>query len=198
MSLIVKNESIEREKPMLGMHDAICCFVEDIGTHIAKTQWGNKAKHKIVILWEIDENMKGIYDQKYMGRPFMISKQYTFTLFEKGNLSHDLESWFSRKMSDETRKNGFDLHSLIGKKCQINLIESEDGKYINIGGVLPASKTNILKPVCVELPAWITKKRSESIEASQQPRQLGNDPSEPLPDEPLPDDYTNPNDGCPF
>ncbi len=198
MSLIVKNQSVDREKPTLGMHDAICCFVEDIGTHIMKTQFGNKAQHKIVVLWEIDENMKGTYDSKYAGKPFMVSKQYTFTLFEKGNLSHDLESWFSRKMSDETRKNGFDLHTLIGRKCQLNLIESEDGKYINIGSVLPASKTNVLQAVCTELPAWISKKRSESLEATQAPKQPGSDPSEPLPDEPLPEDYINPNDGLPF
>jgi hypothetical protein len=195
MSLIVRNESVEREKPTLGMHDAICCFVEDIGTHIVKGQWGSKAQHKIVILWEIDENMTGKYDSKYVGRPFMVSKQYTFTLFEKGNLSHDLESWFSKRISDETRKNGFDLHTLVSRKCQLNLIESEDGQYINIGSVLPASKTNIMRQVCVDLPAWIAKKRGESIEATQSQGQPGSDPSEPLPDEsqmPLQDD------GLPF
>jgi hypothetical protein len=31
----------------------------------------------------------------------MLSKRYTFTLFEKGTLSKDLESWFSKKISDE-------------------------------------------------------------------------------------------------
>jgi hypothetical protein len=192
MALIVKNESVEREKPMLGMHDAICCFVEDIGTHITKTQWGDKAQHKLVILWEIDENMKGIYDSKFSGKPFMVSKQYTFTLFEKGNLSHDLESWFSKKISDETRQKGFDLHTLVSRKCQLNLIESDDGKYINIGSVLPASKSNNMVQVCQDLPEWVSKKRGQSLEAQKQPESSGC--GEPLPDE----SQNSPQDDLPF
>jgi len=178
MSLIVKNEGVKREKPMLGMHNAICCFVEDIGTQMMKTIYGNKLQHKVVIVWEIDENMK---EGKYAGKPFMVSKIYTFTLFQKGNLSKDLESWFSKKMSDKTRNEGFDLKTLIGRKCQINLIESDDGEYINIGSVLPANSSNQLFQVCTDCPEWISKKRAQSIEATQQP---GSDPSEPPIEEP--------------
>jgi len=179
MSLIVKNETTEREKPELGLHDAVCCFVEDVGSHVVKTQYGDKLKHQIVIVWELEQKMEGKYDSKFAGQPFMISKTYTFTLFEKGNLSKDLQSWFSKAISEETRKTGFDLHTLIGRKCQLNLIESEGGQYINIGSVLPASKTNSLSIVAKQAPAWITKKRAVSIEASQQP---GSDSGEPLPD----------------
>jgi hypothetical protein len=164
-----------REKPMLGLHDALCVFVEDLGTHITKSQFGDKAQHKIVIMFELDEKMK---EGKYAGFPFMVSKQYTFTLFEKGNLSKDLQSWFSKKLSDETRKNGFDLKTLIGRKCQLNLIESEDGRYINIGNILPASKDNAMVQVCVVCPEWVAKKRMASLEAQKHP---GEDHGEPLP-----------------
>lgn len=177
MPLIVHDNETPREKPMLGMHDAICVFVEDIGTHIMKTQWGDKAQHKVVIMWELDENMK---NGDYAGKLFLQSKQYTFTLFEKGNLAHDLESWFSKKISDETRKNGFDLQTLIGRKCQLNLIESEDGKYVNVGSVLPPSKENNLVQVCKVCPEWVTKKRAQSLEVLNAP-QPGSDPSEPPP-----------------
>lgn len=191
MSLIVKNEQKPREKPMLGMHDAICCFVQDVGTHIVKTQYGDMAKHQIVILWEIDENMKGTYDSKYAGLPFMVSKQYTFSLFEKANLSKDLESWFSKRIGDETRKNGFDLETLVGRKCQLNLIESEDGRYINIGSVLPASKENNMVQICKVCTEWIAKKRAASLESTKEP---GDDYGEPLPPQP----HTAEEDGLPF
>jgi hypothetical protein len=175
MSLMVRDEGGIREKPMLGLHDAICCFVEDIGTHVTKTQYGNKAQHKIVVIWELDEDLK---TGEYAGKPFLMNKQYTFTLFEKGNLAKDLESWFSKKISDETRKNGFDLHTLIGRKCQLNLVESEDGKFVNISNVLPASKTNNMIQVCTSCPEWVAKKRLMSLENTQQSNTNG----EPLPD----------------
>ena len=183
MSLIVTDNEIPRERPMLGLHDAICVFVEDIGTHICKTQWGDKAQHKVIIMWELDEMMKS---GDYAGKPFIQSKQYTFTLFEKGNLSKDIESWFSRKITPEVRKNGFDLQILIGKKCQLNLIESDDGKYVNIGGVMPPSKSNELVQVCTVCPEWVTKKRMQSMEVTHK-AQPGADPSEPPPEE----EYSN-------
>jgi hypothetical protein len=111
----------------------------------------------------------------------MQSKQYTFTLFEKGNLAKDLESWFSKKISDETRKNGFDLQTLIGRKCQLNLIESEDGKYVNVGGVLPPSKDNVMVQVCADLPEWVTKKKLTALEKTQA-REPGSDNGEPVPE----------------
>ena len=185
MPLIVNNSETPREKPMLGLHDAIFCFTEDLGTHITKTQWGDKAQRKLVIMWEIDENMKGTYDEKYAGKPFIVSKQYTFTLFEKGNLSKDLESFASRKITDEVRKTGFDIETLVGKKCQVNLIESDDGKYINVGSVLPASKDNKLVRVCTVCPEWVAKKRASSLEVIHAP-QSGADPSEPPPSDNYP------------
>jgi hypothetical protein len=87
-------------------------------------------------------------------------------LFEKGNLSKYLESWLGKKIPEAVRKAGFDLHTLIGKRCTVNLIESEDGNYINIGSVMPPNKANALSPVCVDIPAWIQKKIETSKEAT--------------------------------
>jgi hypothetical protein len=168
--LLAKDEGAIREKPSTGMHDAVLVFVANVGTHVEKTQWGDKAQHKVVFCWEIDEKLK---DGEYAGKPFMVSKRYTFTLFEKGNLSKDLESWGARKISDETRKNGIDLEAFIGKKCTLNLVESADGKYINIGAVLPASKDNSLIPVCKDTPKWIDKLRQTSLEMQKQQTENG-------------------------
>jgi hypothetical protein len=155
MALLAKDEGNgPREKPTPGMVDAVCVFVVDIGKHKSVGTYGEKIQHKIAICWEINELIK---EGQYAGRPFMVSSKYTFTLFEKGNLSKMLEGWFSKKIPEETRKTGFDLEQLIGKRCTINLIESDDGKYINVGAVLPAQKSNVLVPVCTEQPAWIKK-----------------------------------------
>lgn len=165
MPIIVRNEQPNFIKPTPGMHDAICVFVVDIGTHLEKTQWGPKEQHKVVFCWEIDET---IPEGEYAGKPFMVSQRYTFTLFEKGNLSKILESWFSKKLSDETRKNGFDLEKLVGRKCTLNLIESDDGKYINVAQVLPPNTANKMVQVCNTKPLWIQKLIDTSIEKQKE------------------------------
>ena len=159
MSLLVKEDVMNRLLPTPGMVDAICVFVTDIGKHMTKGQYA-KTRHQIVICWEIEEK---IPTGEYSGKPFMVSQHYTFTLWEKGNLSKMLESWFSKKIPEETRKTGFDLDTLVGKKCTLNLILSEDEKYINVGAVLPARPENKMAIVCTILPQWIQKKIDTQI-----------------------------------
>lgn len=183
MALLAKDEGVVFEKPSVGLHNAVCVFVCDVGTHVVKTQWGDKAQHQIVVCWEIDELLQS---GDYAGKPFMVSKIYTFTLFEKGNLSKDLESWFSKKISDETRKTGFDLETLVGRRATLNMVESKDGKYVNVGGILPASKDNILVAVCQKVPAWIEKKRHMSLEMSGENGGFNDQDAPPPTDDGLP------------
>ena len=164
MAILAKDERGPRERPTLGIHDAICVFVVDVGTHTTKTQFGEKTQHKVVFCWELDENIK---NGEYAGKPFMVSKRYTLSLFKKANLAEDLESWMAKKIPDETRKAGIDLEIFKGRKCTINLVESADGEYVNVGSVLPANKDNKLVPLCVEIPAWINKLKMVSLEATQ-------------------------------
>ena len=186
MALIVQDSGTgPKERPLPGMVDAVCVFVVDVGLHETIGQYGTKLQHKIIICWEIDQLLQ---EGEYKGKPFMVSSRYTFTLFEKGNLSKMLEGWFSKKISDETRKKGFDLETLIGRRCTINLVESEDGKYINVGAVLPANKNNVMIPVCTEKPAWIQKVIDSQIKVIAKPpttRQPGED--EPFGDQPQDD-----------
>lgn len=161
MSILAKDESKEFERTTPGMHDAVCVFVVDVGTHINKTHWGDKKQHQVVICWELAGKMTA---GDYAGKPFMASRRYAFSLWERTNLSKHLESWFAKKISDETRKNGFDLEKLIGKRCTLNLVESKDGKYLNVDSVLPANAGNALVPVCNQRPGWIDKLITTSLE----------------------------------
>jgi len=174
MAIVVKNDAPNFERPAPGIHDAICVFVVDVGTHLVQTQWGEKEQHKVVFCWETGEK---IQNGEYAGKPFMMGQRYTFTLFEKGNLSKMLEGWFAKKMSEEVKKNGFDLEKLVGKKCTLNLIESDDGKYVNVAQVLPANSANNLFPVCTVRPAWIDKLIASSIEKQKEAQSL----SKPIP-----------------
>ena len=89
MSLVAKSTTEDFERPSNGLTDAVCVFVEDIGTHKGTYQGKDTMRHQCVICFELSEKMtKG----DYAGKPFMLSKFYTVSLGKKANLSKDLES----------------------------------------------------------------------------------------------------------
>ena len=56
-------------------------------------------------------------------------------MYEKANLSKDLTSWRGRPFTEDEKK-GFDISNLVGKVCQINVIEGNNGKP-KVSTVLP-------------------------------------------------------------
>lgn len=121
-----------------GMHRAVCVDVIDKG--LQDTPWGQK--HKVMLRWQIDAliNDPG---SEYHGQPYLVSKMYTASLHEKANLRHDLENWRSRAFNDQ-ELGGFDLESLIGVNCQVNILhkpsKNGDRVYANITAITPPVK----------------------------------------------------------
>ena len=165
MSIIAKNEGKDFEKTPNGMHQAVCAFVEDIGTHEGSYLGKPLSRHQIVICWELKELMK---EGENEGKPFMISKFYTLSLWDKANLRKDLESWRGKEFTEDELK-GFDLENLIGANCFLNIIEGkkQDGTMrAQIASINPiAAGMEKLVIFNKKAPDWIEKKRSQSIEA---------------------------------
>ena len=156
------------ERPNTGLVQAVCAFVEDVGTHKSSYQGKERIRHRIVICFELAQQMtKG----EYAGKPFMVSNFYTLSLSRKATLAHDLESWFAKELSEEQRKNGINLKKLIGKACMLNLVERKKaagGEYIAISGILPTMAG--AKPMAVfnaNPPSWIAEVRADSLEAKE-------------------------------
>jgi hypothetical protein len=138
-----------------GTHAAVCVDLVDLGmievTYLGKTQ----LKHKIVIVWQIDENLDD-------GRPFLVRRRYTCSLHEKATLRRDLESWRGRSFTDQELQ-AFDLEALLSVPCLINVIhETRNGSvYANVASVMRLPKGMIaLVPrdyvrVCERPPAQI-------------------------------------------
>lgn len=165
MSLLAKSNGDYEQAPC-GPQQAVCVFVEDIGSHRSNYKGVEHVNHQIVMCFELAAKM---ITPDYAGKPFMLSQFYTLSLGKKSNLSKDLESWFGKAIPEETRKNGFDLETLKGRNCFLNVVEKTkaDGDTVSsIGGIFALPKgTPLIAPVNTVPPAWIAKKRLESLEA---------------------------------
>jgi hypothetical protein len=117
-----------------GTHAAVCVDVIDLGlievTYLGKTQ----RKHKIVIAWQIDEDMDD-------GKPFLVRRRYTCSLHEKATLRRDLESWRGRAFNDKELE-AFDLESLLSVGCLINVIHEQRNAstYANVASIMRLPK----------------------------------------------------------
>ena len=125
--------------PPEGIHLARCTRIIDLGTQ--KTEFNGKSKNlkKIRIYWELPEETNE-FDKEKGEDPFFVSKEYTATIGERSNLRHDIESWLGKGFAGSET---FELATLLGKPCMINIIHetSKKGrKYSKIIGVTPLPK----------------------------------------------------------
>ncbi len=126
--MLVSQTSGDYELAPVGVYRAVCTRLLNMG--IQETNYGDK--HQIHLAFEIDENMAD-------GRPFLMMQNYTVSLNEKARLRKDLEAWRGRSFTAE-ELGGFDLKSVLGKPLQISVVHSEDGKYANIGAMMPLGR----------------------------------------------------------
>lgn len=163
-----------RELPDADLHNALCVFVYDLGHRLDPT-WG-KIQHKIIIAWELEQKMSD-------GRPFMLSKEYTLSLYEKADLFKHLTGWKGAELSEGELK-AFDLDSLVGKMCRLEIIHKVvKGKtYANVNTVIKADKkVPQMVAVAKEPPKWFEAKRTEyaSALASHEAAEAGQPQPEP-------------------
>lgn len=132
MSMMVQDNGGDFERIKLGMHRAICINVFDLGLQPGFE--GGAAKKKYYLLFEAEER------EDKTGKRFQVGKAYTQSIGPKSTLGAHLESWRTRPFTAEERK-GFDMHNIIGKPCQLNMVPPMKGDRPAIGMILPADKS---------------------------------------------------------
>lgn len=137
MSFFVSNDF---ELCPVGVHLARCYRIVDLGTQKNEFMGEVKYLHKITMSWEIHGTVEdGTPLRMKDGRPYSIFKNYTLSWSQKANLRNDLQSWRGKPFSqDELRR--FDLKSVLGAWCMLNVIERQgnNGKtYSNVDGITP-------------------------------------------------------------
>jgi hypothetical protein len=116
-----------------GVHRAVCYAIYDIGTQ----EGGNFGpKRQVVFQWELsDEPMED-------GRPFAVSETYSLSMNEKANLRKKLEAWRGKSFTDKEARE-FDVSSMLGKPCQIQIAHKESSKggvFANVTAIMALPK----------------------------------------------------------
>ena len=158
MPILAKEENASEQIPV-GMHQAVCAMVCDIGTHKGEYQGKQTMRHQAIVIWELNE-LKTL--GTFAGERFQASKFYTLSLDEKANLRKDLQSWRGVPFTPEELK-GFDIEKLVGANCFLNVIH-EDGKA-KITAITPLAKGMAkISPTLTTEPAWVDKMRQKCME----------------------------------
>lgn len=122
------------EPAPVGVHQAVCVDVVDLGVLEVTYAGQTKKQHKVNLAWQISEDRED-------GKPFLVFKRYTLSLHEKAGLRKDLESWLGRKFGRDEEL-GFDVESVIGKNCLLNVTHNQqaDRTYANVVSIMPLQK----------------------------------------------------------
>jgi hypothetical protein len=125
MTLIIEENQNTNRVPRVpeGRHKARCVKIIDLGSQ--KQTFGEGGwKKKYMFIFEFPEILKD------NNEPETLSNWYTQSLYEKSNLAKDLTSWRGRALT-QTEKNRFDVTSLLGDPCEVDVISKNDKPKIN-------------------------------------------------------------------
>ena len=135
MSLIIKEETTEYPLAPDGLQDAVLVDVVDLGE--LDTPWG--PKHKLSLVFELE-------DTDSVGKHFIVTKRYTWSLNEKSNLRKDLERWRGSKFTKDELENGINMETYIELNATLfishNESEEHSKTFANIETILPRKKNN--------------------------------------------------------
>ena len=119
-----------------GTYAARCIRFIDLGSHDQTYQGESKGKKRLVLLtFEVpSERMDD-------GRPFSISKRYTWSMHEKSTLRKHLEAWRGQKFQPADFGT-FDIRNVLNKECMLSVVEWGDEQR---GGTAIDSISKIIK-----------------------------------------------------
>lgn len=120
-----------------GTHVARCYQFIHIGT-IKETIQGNEVElNKIRLVFELPNELMD------NGKPFSIGSDFTLSMSPKANLKKFVDGMFGKSL-DKQESYDFDVESLVGKTCLLNVIhktsKASGNVYALIAGASPLVK----------------------------------------------------------
>lgn len=136
----------EFENPEPGSHLGRCVWLIDLGTQKHSYQGHEPWESRDVkIMFELPgQKMQGLYNPEAKGKPFAVSVTVKQSMHPSAKLRKYVVAWRGKDFGPgEVEK--FDPKSLLGKVARLNLVESTDGKYVNIDSMAKATPDEIKK-----------------------------------------------------
>jgi hypothetical protein len=125
-----------------GNHVAICTGIVDLGIQPGSGMYPDP-KHQVYLRFELPtESVTYQKDGKDVTGPMSVGRTFTASMSEKANLRKLVESWFGKKFQSDDAAADFDLKTLLGRKCLLNIQHTEKGgkTYANINAATPIPK----------------------------------------------------------
>ena len=157
MKLPAEQTGGQKELTPEGNHVAVCYEVIDLGTQEVTYLDEVKQQRKVRIGWELSGEL--MED----GRPFVISRRYTFSSHEKSTMRRHLEAWRGRKFKPEDfGEGGFDIRKLIGVGCMLQVVHNtkQDRTFANVQSVGSLPK-GMPAPELVNQPVYFSLETGE-------------------------------------
>jgi len=142
MSPLLAKETGSNVEPVAeGIYAGTAYLLADLGRQRSE-RFGTE-KRQVVIGFELPEvRITGERDGEKFDLPRAVSRRFTLSLHEGGNLRPFLEAWRGRRFTP-TELSGFDLRGVLGVPAMIQVIHETkaDGKTIaKIANVMPLAK----------------------------------------------------------
>jgi hypothetical protein len=137
MSIVVKGTTGSDFTPHPeGQFPATCSDVQDLGWEEHPT-YGWKYKIRLVFFCGLFTDEKE-YEGEKKRFPMTVSKKFTATLAEKGNLRKFCRSWKGKDFTPEVVRDGFDFELMLGAKAliQVGHYEYQGSTYAGIDSVM--------------------------------------------------------------
>lgn len=103
-----------------GTYVARCYSMIEIGTIETEYKGIKKMQHKVNITWELPTEL-AVFKEEKGPEPYVVSKNYTLSMYKEANLRKDLESWRGKGYTDEEAER-VDVTKLIGQPCILSVI----------------------------------------------------------------------------
>ena len=131
MALVISEETGSTKTPWVdapkGMHNGVLCDVQDLG--MVENKQYSKMQHKCLVMFQLGTRITAEDEgatEDNIGKRHLISKRFTLTLDDRGQLLPFIQTMLDRDLTPEERKGGFDLESLIGTNALIQVIKRPD------------------------------------------------------------------------
>jgi len=124
-----------------GSYPARLYSIIELGTETFKWQDEEKKAKKIRITFEIPGETKE-FAEGDGEKPYIVSKEFTFSMHPKSNLRPFIEAWTGKFKTDDEAY-GLDIDDLIGKDGLASVVHNvgKDGrKWLDLSAIVPLPK----------------------------------------------------------